>query len=197
MSSLEAFTLFPNLPPEIRWAIWQLAVVIACPVEAVICVPRPVANPTRSTRKIPLPMPVTMHVCWESRLATQQSAVASFDIEDGAWLNPHREFCPDVDINYISINALNISSDHTLAMRIKDNEGGVPVLGDIGMLFYTITSPDGSVKQTVVNGVELGPDTRLLDEITKDPIQAVVRDKFYFDILRFEFSILPRGKWPV
>ncbi|KAI1774540.1 hypothetical protein F4818DRAFT_65290 [Hypoxylon cercidicola] len=108
MSSLEKFTLFPRLPAELRIIIWQMIIVDTCPVEPTVCVywHPDHADDADATFDIPIPTPVTMQVCRESRYETQRKnmwMIVQFDIENqtGAWVNPHREFNPTVDFLYL------------------------------------------------------------------------------------------------
>ncbi|OTA87205.1 hypothetical protein M434DRAFT_35451 [Hypoxylon sp. CO27-5] len=114
MSSLEEFTLFSNLPPELRCAIWEAAVINS--IEPAVYKYKPVISYSVCDRRdkgsyggmfsqrvgtqtIPLPMPATMHVCRESRLITQKSTAIKFNVDrNGAWLNPRREFWPNIDV---------------------------------------------------------------------------------------------------
>ncbi|KAI0837104.1 hypothetical protein F5Y06DRAFT_271999 [Hypoxylon sp. FL0890] len=75
------------------------------------------------TSAIPLPMPVTMHICHESRLVTQKSTIVKFDVDQtGAWVNPRREFCPDIDTFLTdSFMFFGLSDRYDMARFIKSN----------------------------------------------------------------------------
>ncbi|KAI1647115.1 uncharacterized protein F4817DRAFT_116930 [Daldinia loculata] len=58
-----------------------------------------------------------MQTCQESRSAMQKSTIAMFDIDqNGAWLNPRRGFCPNVDILCVGFFDLLCITGHN-AMR--------------------------------------------------------------------------------
>lgn len=75
------------------------------------------------SRDIPLNMPVTMHVCRESRLTTQETAIAIFDIDQaGAYLNPHRTFRPDTDLLYIDLRISRHRTCDAVHDIVKNNK---------------------------------------------------------------------------
>lgn len=111
----EKFTLFPNLPAEIRLMIWKLAIDDACVAEPAVCayqLPGGTAGSgSGSSKKVPCKMLATMHACRESRYEAKKAKYFEYDIDQqtGAWLRPCRPFCPKVDIIYIPFHIFTFS----------------------------------------------------------------------------------------
>ncbi|KAI0178978.1 hypothetical protein GGR52DRAFT_283787 [Hypoxylon sp. FL1284] len=107
MSTPEKFTLFNRLPPELRIAIWHMAIDDALPVKPALCVywlPTFAAE-YHCVKEIAWNIPGVMHACHESRWETITTKRIIFDQErTGVHLNPRRPFTPGFDFIFISFH---------------------------------------------------------------------------------------------
>ncbi|XXH05436.1 hypothetical protein Hte_011863 [Hypoxylon texense] len=131
-SSLKKFTVFKELPPELRIAIWEMAIADACPEEPTLCVYSLLPHQAgyrgnKSGKVISWDMPATLHTCQESRYETQIAKHIKWVINQhtGTYTNPHRLYCPKFDILYIPFGLFVRSLDSsTLPTFLCRNPSG-------------------------------------------------------------------------